>query len=87
MHLLQIYSGGQEDYNYRRQFLDTFPEVKFGDRLTLEHIPEADHIFTGLSHQQQVVDTVSRWMRSMVGSDAPAGVDASESTRTALAGV
>jgi pimeloyl-ACP methyl ester carboxylesterase len=69
VHLLHVYTGGQEDYNYRRQFIDAFPEVDFGSRLTLEHMPDADHIFTGLEHQRQVVAMVSAWMDGVAGGD------------------
>jgi pimeloyl-ACP methyl ester carboxylesterase len=78
VHLLQLYSGGQEDYNYRRQFIDAFPEVDFGDRLVLEHMPDADHIFTGLQHQQQVVALVARWLDGVAGGVAVPDRDGTE---------
>jgi pimeloyl-ACP methyl ester carboxylesterase len=65
--LLHIYSGGQEDYNYRRQFRDAFRSVPFGDQLEVEYIPEASHIFTGLEHQQRVVSLVRQWALAFDG--------------------
>jgi pimeloyl-ACP methyl ester carboxylesterase len=65
-----IYSGGQEGYNYRGQFEDMFRVVDFGQRLRVDFIPEADHIFTGLDHQQYVVTEVERWMERFGGARA-----------------
>lgn len=60
--LLQIFTGGLEDrYNYRRQFLDAFPEVDFRDRLTLEFFSEADHTFTAFEAQRHLVRSIDRW--------------------------
>jgi pimeloyl-ACP methyl ester carboxylesterase len=56
--LLHIYSGGQPEYNYRRQFQDAFRSVDFKNQLRVEHMPDASHIFTGLEHQQRVVSLV-----------------------------
>ncbi len=60
--MLYIFSGGQCDYNYRNQLRDAFPRVRFGNTLTLEHVPDADHIFTGLDHQRWVLNNVSQWV-------------------------
>lgn len=59
--LLHIYSGGQEDYNYRRQFRDAFRSVDFRNQLRLEYMPDATHIFTGHDHQKRVVSLVREW--------------------------
>jgi hypothetical protein len=85
VHLLHVYTGGQEDYNYRRQFIDAFPEGGFGSRLTLEHMPDADHIFTGLEHQRQVVAMVSRWMDGVAAVEA-AGTRESSQVAGGIAG-
>jgi hypothetical protein len=48
--------------------------VDFGERLVLEHMPDADHIFTGLDHQRQVVAMVSEWMDGVAeGESADTG--------------
>jgi hypothetical protein len=63
--LCTIFSGGQADhYNYEGQFREAFREVDFRGRLLERHLPEADHIFTDLGHQQQVVDTLAGWLQA-----------------------
>lgn len=59
--LLHIYSGGQEDYNYRAQFVDAFQSVNFRQQLTLAYLPDATHIFSDIAHQRQVVRTIREW--------------------------
>lgn len=60
--LFHIYSGGQEEYNYEKQFEDAFRDVSFGNRLCVRYMPQADHIFTGLEHQQEVIGRLCVWM-------------------------
>ena len=63
--LCAIFSGGQADhYNYEGQFADAFRSLALRDRLVERFIPAADHIFTNLAHQRQVVDTLADWLRS-----------------------
>ena len=62
MRLLQVFSGGQGYlYNYRDQYADSFRGVDFADRLQVEYLADADHIFTGLEHQKYVIDAFERW--------------------------
>jgi pimeloyl-ACP methyl ester carboxylesterase len=68
MEFFYIYSGGQEEYNYRAQFVDMFREVDFKRQLRVDYLPDADHIFTGLDHQQLVVRGVVDWMRRFEGT-------------------
>jgi hypothetical protein len=69
--LCTIFSGGQGDhYNYQGQFADAFRALDFHGRLLERHLPEADHIFTNLAHQREVVDTLAGWLRA--GWPAPA---------------
>ena len=57
-----IFSGGQpNEYNHAGQYRRTFWRVPFGNLLREEFLPDADHIFTGLGHQQFVVDSVAEW--------------------------
>jgi hypothetical protein len=35
--------------------------VPFGDLLEVEYLPDANHIFTGLTHQQHLIDSAVRW--------------------------
>lgn len=60
--IFQLYSGGQWDYNYRDQVRHTFRDVDFGDRLRLEHLSDADHIFTDLEHQRWIARTLVEWV-------------------------
>ena len=57
-----IFSGGQpNEYNHAGQYRRKFWRVRFGDRLREEYLPDADHIFTGLAHQQFVMESVANW--------------------------
>jgi len=63
--LCAIFSGGQSDhYNYEGQFADAFRSLDLRKRLLERYIPDADHIFTNLDHQRQVVDTLAGWLRT-----------------------
>jgi len=66
--LLQVFTGGLEErYNYRSQFLHSFPGVDFGDRLTLEFFSDADHTFTSFGGQTSLVRAVRRWSVGLSG--------------------
>jgi pimeloyl-ACP methyl ester carboxylesterase len=63
--LLMVYSGSWYLYfNYREQIRDNFPNVPFGDRLTVEHFPEADHTYTLLQDRERLLTTVLTWIQS-----------------------
>ncbi len=58
-----IFTGGQpEDYNHEGQFRAAFRSVRFGDLLEETYLPEADHIFTHLGHQEWVINEISTWL-------------------------
>jgi pimeloyl-ACP methyl ester carboxylesterase len=60
-----VFTGGQEEqYNYRRQYEDSFRGINFQNRVRVEFLKEADHIFTGLPHQQQVIRDTVEWVLS-----------------------
>ena len=61
-----LWTGGLEEYNHRGQHQATFREVRFGSLLREEHLPDADHILTGLPHQEYVVRNVVSWLREVV---------------------
>jgi hypothetical protein len=42
--------------------------VDFKRQLRVDYLPDADHIFTGLDHQQLVVRGVVDWMRRFEGT-------------------
>lgn len=71
--LCAVFSGGQSDhYNYEGQFADAFRSLDLRERLLERYIPNADHIFTNLEHQRQVVDTLAGWLRTTWHSAAQA---------------
>ncbi len=58
-----VFSGGQgEHFNHRAQYRAAFRSVDFRDQLRVEYLPDADHLFTGLDHQQFVVGAAAEWM-------------------------
>ncbi len=66
--LLFIYSGNWYLYfNYHDQIRDSFPDVPFGDRLTVEHFPEADHTYTLLEDRERLFATMLGWMQERFG--------------------
>jgi hypothetical protein len=72
--LCAIFSGGQGDhYNYQGQFADAFRALDLRRHLLELHIAKADHIFTDLEHQRQVVDTLAGWFAERFAA-APARI-------------
>lgn len=59
-----VFTGGLPEYNHRGQYRATFPEIDFGTRIREEHLPDADHILTGLHHQEWLVNQVAGWLGS-----------------------
>jgi hypothetical protein len=80
--LLAIFSGSWSIYNYRNQFRDAFPALVKRGGIDVEYFPHADHTFTRLHDQNQLIATIGRWMErqfavsvlqeAVVGSDAAA---------------
>jgi len=65
-----VYTGSwQHEYNYRRQFLDTYRSIEFGDLLTLSYLPEAEHTLPDPAHRKMVLDGVCDWMGRIFGQD------------------
>jgi pimeloyl-ACP methyl ester carboxylesterase len=63
--LLMVFSGSWHlSFNYPEQIRDNFPDVPFGDRLTVEHFPEADHAYTLLQDRERLTSRVLAWMQS-----------------------
>ncbi|MCU0623755.1 MAG: hypothetical protein MUF53_07810, partial [Gemmatimonadaceae bacterium] len=60
------------DFNYQQQYKDAFSSVPFGDLLEVEYLPDANHIFTGLTHQQHLIDSAVRWFGAWAGPAAGA---------------
>ena len=58
-----VFSGGQsEHFNHRGQYRAAFRSVDFRDQVRVEYLPDADHLFTGLDHQQFVAGAAAEWM-------------------------
>lgn len=57
-----IWTGGLQEYNHRGQYLASFRSVPFGGLLFEDHYPDADHILTGLHHQQRFMRHTVEWM-------------------------
>jgi pimeloyl-ACP methyl ester carboxylesterase len=75
VHLLYVFTGGQEEHIlYRDQYRRSFSSVDFRDRLAVEYLGDADHIFTGLEHQAAVKEIIAEWA-SERWSDGPQGVN------------
>ena len=72
---LAIYSGSTKEYNYEGQLREAFPSVDFRRRLEEAYFPEADHTFTRLAHQQQLIERVLTWMERFADD---AGVQTAE---------
>jgi len=63
--MLALFTGGMPgQHNYREQFIDAFPSVPFGDRLTLEYAPQSDHSFTSESSRELLRQSVLRWLQT-----------------------
>jgi hypothetical protein len=66
--LLMVFSGSWYLYfNYPEQIRDNFPGVPFGDRLAVEHFPEADHTYTLLQDREHLANKVLSWIQSRFG--------------------
>ncbi len=63
--LLMVFTGSWYLYfNYREQIRDNFPAVPFGDRLTVEHFPDADHTYTLLQDRERLFESVLTWIQA-----------------------
>ncbi len=62
--LLNIFSGGQDDFfNHRDQYRRSFSDVDFCGLVDVEYLGDADHVFSGLGHQEFVLDRTDQWMK------------------------
>jgi Serine aminopeptidase, S33 len=53
---------GQEPGKYRDQLLDAFPSVEFGERLTLEYLPDTDHTFRREIDRAWLTANLIKWI-------------------------
>jgi len=54
-----IFTGSEQHYNYAAQYRASFPEVAFGNALTVDYLPEANHIITQPTYQRLVVEQIA----------------------------
>jgi pimeloyl-ACP methyl ester carboxylesterase len=64
-------SGLLHQHNYRRQILDAFPTVPFGDRLRLEYFRQCDHLFTCATDRKRLFDIIMQWAAKTEFTYAP----------------
>lgn len=74
------------DFNYQQQYRDAFGSVPFGDLLEVEYLPDANHIFTGLAHQEYLIASAVRWFGAWAG-DAQGGLRGASGAPAALGAV
>lgn len=68
-HIYAIYTGGFRDwYNHRGQFRAAFPDVDFADRLTVDYLPAADHVFRAASSQKDLAMRLLEWLEARWGT-------------------
>jgi pimeloyl-ACP methyl ester carboxylesterase len=65
--MYNIWTGGLEEYNHEGQHAATFRDVPFNGRLREQWIPDADHIVTGLEHQERVTAESVSWLCEICG--------------------
>jgi len=69
--LMYIYTGDVErDYQYAAQLIDAFPLLRNYRRLTLRHIPEADHRYSRRSTREAMIDVLVDWTLGISGRPA-----------------
>ena len=61
-----VYSGSLlPQYNYDDQFRDAFAQYGFATRVRSEYRPDIDHSVTPVGAQQQLLELVSGWARTL----------------------
>jgi pimeloyl-ACP methyl ester carboxylesterase len=58
-----LYSGdAPEEYNYANQFHDTVAPFGIGDRIEAEFLPQADHQFSVMADQVDIIRRITDWV-------------------------
>lgn len=77
--LYHLFTGNYgKDYNYREQYRDAFSGVDFGDRLTVDYLPDSDHLLSDLEHQKAAVRAIREWAVRAWGGERESSRDAEE---------
>lgn len=61
VHMFSIFTGGEPDYIYDKQYRQSFRDVKFGDLLRVSYYPQTNHIITQLDYQARIVEEIANW--------------------------
>lgn len=75
-----VWTGGLVEYNHEGQHAATFSDVPFGNKLRETWLRDADHIVTGLDHQQWITSESVAWLCSLTGVPRPTEKDLSSTT-------
>lgn len=70
--LFLLWTGGLWVYNHRGQYTATFRRELVPANVREEHLPDADHILTGLDHQAWVTREVVSWLEALPRREAAA---------------
>lgn len=80
--LMFAFTGGVNHiYNYRDQLLDLLPGVRFGNKLRLEYMPDADHTISDQVSRAKLIRSIGDWMDSSF-TDAAAQSEAATGAAT-----
>ncbi len=64
--ILATYTGSWKDeYNYAGQFFDMFPATDFGEKVTVNFMPEANHVMTDFAHQNHLRHAVVDFVKTL----------------------
>ncbi len=81
--LLFVFSG-ETMYSYANQFWDWLKRKDWRGRVTVEHFPKADHIYSYRADREMMLERVARWILSLDDSRTPFGKarDSAQDART-----
>lgn len=65
--LLWIYSGGDTNYSYSKQFFDFVRAPELAGKIELVFYPSADHTFFLVEHRERVMNKVVAWLQREFG--------------------
>lgn len=75
--MLWIYSGGDTNYSYTKQFFDFVRAPELAGKLELLFYPHADHTFFLVEHRERVMDRVLAWLQREFGAPSRTSAGAS----------
>jgi hypothetical protein len=64
--ILATYTGSWSDeYNYERQFFDMFSGINFGEKVTVNFMPQASHVMTDFASQTTLRQAVLAFVKTL----------------------